>query len=112
MNDIKIDHVRPMAEPTGVENKEDDEENEDHVVVDQQVSESSEDEKEWVVCCSHSSVHFIKYMFQVSTLSSVMIFSMYQISRNDVENKEIYFSLLGSILGTYLPSPELRYEKN
>ena len=40
--------------------------------------------------------------------ATVIIFSMIQISRDDVENTEIYFSLLSGTLGLFLPHPQMK----
>ena len=66
---------------------------------------------EWSGCCSRSNKEFVKYITQIGFGASVMIFSMIQISRSDVENKEIYFSLLSGTLGLFLPNPQMKNDK-
>lgn len=61
---------------------------------------------EWQGCCSRTNKHFLKYITQIIMGSSVMIFSMVQISRG-AENPEIYFSLLSGTLGLFLPHPQI-----
>ena len=67
--------------------------------------------EEWSGCCSRSNKEFVKYITQIGFGASVMIFSMVQISRADVESKEIYFSLLSGTLGLFLPNPQMKSEK-
>ena len=67
--------------------------------------------EEWSGCCSKSNKEFVKYITQIGFGASVMIFSMVQISRADVESKEIYFSLLSGTLGLFLPHPQMKAEK-
>ena len=67
--------------------------------------------EEWSGCCSKSNKEFVKYITQIGFGASVMIFSMVQISRADVESKEIYFSLLSGTLGLFLPHPQMKSEK-
>jgi len=62
---------------------------------------------EWSGCCSHSNKEFVKYITQIGFGAAVMIFSMIQISRPGVENKEIYFSLLSGTMGLFLPHPSM-----
>ena len=66
---------------------------------------------EWSGCCSKSNKEFVKYITQIGFGASVMIFSMVQISRDDVLNKEIYFSLLSGTLGLFLPNPSIKGEQ-
>ena len=67
--------------------------------------------EEWSGCCSRSNKEFVKYITQIGFGASVMIFSMVQISRAEVESKEIYFSLLSGTLGLFLPHPQMKSEK-
>ena len=67
--------------------------------------------EEWSGCCSRSNKDFVKYVTQVSMGSAVIIFSMIQVARGDVESKEIYFSLLSGTLGLFLPHPQMKSDK-
>jgi hypothetical protein len=64
--------------------------------------------EQWSGCCSKSDKHFVKFVTQVGFGASLAIFAMVQIARSDVESKEIYFSLLSGIVGTFLPHPTLK----
>ena len=67
--------------------------------------ENEKVKEEWSGCCSRSNKDFVRWISQVGFGASVMIFSMVQISRADVENKEIYFSMLSGTMGLFLPHP-------
>jgi hypothetical protein len=67
-----------------------------------------EQSDEWSGCCSHTNKHFIKYLTQILFGASVCIFSMVQIGRNDVPNKEVYFGLLSGTMGIFMPHPSLK----
>jgi len=60
----------------------------------------------WKLCCSEVYKDELIFFSQIIFLLMVVIFSMYQILKK-VENQEIYFSLLGSALGTILPAPSM-----
>jgi hypothetical protein len=70
-----------------------------------------EKDEEWSGCCSHTNKHFIKYLTQIGFGATVVIFSMVQIARSDVESKEIYFSMLTGTLGIFMPHPSLKSDK-
>jgi hypothetical protein len=61
---------------------------------------------EWVGCCSRTDKHLIKFIAQVAMGSCVIIFGMIQIIR-DVENKNVYFSMISGTLGIFLPRPAI-----
>ena len=58
----------------------------------------------WICCGKKSDKHLVKYIVQVIFGLILIGFSIIQISRN-VPNKEVYFSLISSIFGYFLPSP-------
>ena len=64
----------------------------------------------WIsACCGAEkkiSKGFMKWLIQVVISLFVLVWSAIQISLTD-ENKEIYFSLISTIVGLYLPSPDL-----
>ena len=64
--------------------------------------------EEWSGCCSKSDKHFVKFLTQLGFGASLVVFAMIQTARDDVENKEIYFSLISGIVGTFLPYPTLK----
>jgi hypothetical protein len=72
------------------------------------IQEQEDEDKEWKLCCSRSDKGFIKYVTQICFGASIMIFSMAQIARSDVENKEIYYSMLSGTVGLFLPHPTIK----
>jgi hypothetical protein len=72
------------------------------------MQEEKTDDEEWSGCCSHTNKDFIKYLTQIGFGASVVIFSMIQIGRNDIANKEVYFGLLSGAIGTFMPHPSLK----
>ena len=62
------------------------------------------DDNIWICCGKKSDKHLVKYIVQVIFGLILVGFSITQISI-DVPNKEVYFSLISSIFGYFLPSP-------
>jgi hypothetical protein len=48
---------------------------------------------------------FLKWVVQVSISITILGWSLFQISTTE-DNREIYFSLISTIIGIYLPSPD------
>jgi hypothetical protein len=48
---------------------------------------------------------FLKWVVQVSISITILVWSLFQISTTE-DNREIYFSLISTIIGIYLPSPD------
>ena len=67
----------------------------------------NETAEKYDICCSRSSVGFVKYVATFTITLAIMIFSMIQIAANPQENNTIFFSLISSILTLYIPSPAL-----
>jgi len=63
----------------------------------------------WVSqCCKMEkklSKGFLKWVVQVSISITILVWSLFQISTTE-DNREIYFSLISTIIGIYLPSPD------
>ena len=72
-----------------------------------QVEPIHEDDVEWKICCSHSSKSFIKYVVTVIMSIIVLVFSIYMIATNPESDNSIYFSLVSTIIGMYMPQPTL-----
>lgn len=72
-----------------------------------QVEHIHEDDVEWKICCSHSSKSFIKYVVTVIMSVIVLVFSIYMIATNPESDNSIYFSLVSTIIGMYMPQPTL-----
>lgn len=67
----------------------------------------NESKETYDVCCSKSSVGFVKYISTFIITIAILLFSMIQIATNPQENNTIFFSLISSILTLYIPSPVL-----
>jgi hypothetical protein len=66
--------------------------------------------EEWILCCSHSSKEFVKYIVTVLISVSVLAFSGIMIILNHDDDNSIYFSLMSSILTLYIPAPTMKIE--
>jgi hypothetical protein len=77
----------------------------------QNIVEEDQKAENWSGCCSNTNKHFIKYITQIGFGASVCIFSMIQIARVGVENKEIYFTMLSGTMGLFMPHPSLKSDK-
>ena len=66
-----------------------------------------DDHIEWNVCCSKSSKSFIKYVTTVMMSVIVLIFCIVMIFSNPDNDNSIYFSLMSSIIGMFMPQPTL-----
>jgi len=73
---------------------------------------NDDDNKEWRLCCSHSSKSFIKYIVMVIISIIVLLFSIFMIIDNPEKDNSIYFSLISSILSLYVPAPTLENFNN
>jgi hypothetical protein len=62
-------------------------------------------EPEWVVCCSNSSSHAIKYLVQVIVSMTILAFAIAMIATG--HNDAVYWSLVTLIVGVFVPSPTL-----
>ena len=60
----------------------------------------------WKLCGCDVNRHFLKYLIQILFIFYVITFSIIQIIR-DVDQPEIYFSLISSMIGWVLPSPTM-----
>ena len=67
--------------------------------------EANHDELEWVVCCSNSSSHFIKYLVQVIVSMTILGFAIAMIASG--RDDAVYWSLITLIVGVFVPSPTL-----
>ena len=61
---------------------------------------------QWSCCNAKMTSTHVKYIYQISLGSSIVIFSMVQIMRQ-AENPEIYFSLISGMIGVFLPTPTM-----
>jgi len=63
---------------------------------------------EWQLCCSKTDRHCLKFLVQVGMGVSVIAFCMGKIAiASEGEDTSVYFGLLGSTIGVFLPQPSL-----
>lgn len=69
---------------------------------------SAVNDEQWTLCCSKSSKQFVMYLTQTVVLMSVLIFAIAMLaSAQEGQNRDLYVSLLSSVLGIYLPAPQI-----
>ena len=72
-------------------------------------NEQKNNNSDWYICCSHSNPETIKYATQVTIALIVLLFSIIQLSVLDnQQDKTIYFSLISTIIGLFIPSPNIK----
>jgi len=71
-------------------------------------TERNQKDEQWTLCCSKSSKNFVLFMTQTAVLLSVLFFSIAMLAtvENGV-NRDLYVSLLSSVVGIYLPAPQI-----
>lgn len=62
---------------------------------------------EWSICCSKSDRNALIWMIQVMFGAITVLFCMISICVNPEADNSVYFGLLGSTLGYFMPSPTL-----
>ena len=58
-------------------------------------------------CCSHSRRACVVYFTQTVAIACVLLWSLFMLSTNPTENRDLYVSLLSTCLGVFLPQPKL-----
>jgi hypothetical protein len=72
-------------------------------------NEQKNNSNDWYICCSHSNPETIKCATQVTIALIVLLFSIIQLSVLDnQQDKTIYFSLISTIIGLFIPSPNIK----
>ncbi len=69
-----------------------------------------ETKEEYNICCSRSSVGFIKFSTQFIISLSVLFFSMSLIILYPDRDNSIYFSLISGIVSLYIPPPNINHK--
>jgi len=65
-------------------------------------------EDEWQLCCSKSDRHCLMFLVQVAMGFITILFCMLKIATaQEGEDTSVYFGLLGSVIGVYLPNPSI-----
>lgn len=63
---------------------------------------------QWHTCCSGTTERgFVKFIVQVAFAVLVSIFAMTMIVIGGEENREVYFIMLSTTVGIFLPTPSL-----
>lgn len=71
------------------------------------IDKKDDEHVEWTVCCSHSSKAFIKYVSTVMMSVIVLIFCITMVILHPERDNSIYFSLISTVVGIYIPSPTI-----
>jgi hypothetical protein len=66
-----------------------------------------DNDKQYTICCSRSSVGFIKFSSTFIISLGILIFSFIMIGLNPGRDNTIYFSLISAIMTLFIPSPEI-----
>jgi hypothetical protein len=59
-------------------------------------------------CCKMNkeiSKPLLKYIVQINITMILLIYSMIQLNKEDSKSRELYISIISTIIGIYLPSP-------
>jgi hypothetical protein len=68
-----------------------------------------EDDKQYKICCSHSSVGFIKYSSAFIISLGILTFSFCMIGKNPHDDNTIYFSLISAIMTLFINPPNIKH---
>lgn len=67
------------------------------------------DDSTWISkCCKINkeiSKPLLKYIVQINITMILLIYSMIQLNKEDSQSRELYISIISTIIGIYLPSP-------
>lgn len=76
------------------------------------IKEDKQDDinQEYSICCSKSSVGFIKFSSQFIISLTVLFFSMVMIIKSPDKDNSIFFSLISGILSLFLPPPSITHK--
>jgi hypothetical protein len=69
-----------------------------------------ETKDEYNICCSRSSVGFVKFSTQFIISLSVLFFSMSMIILYPDKDNSIFFSLISGIVSLYIPPPSITHK--
>lgn len=79
-------------------------------IIEVKNEDKDETEKEYKICCSNSSVGFIKFSTQFLISLSVLFFCMSMIILHPEKDNSIYFSLISGIVSLYIPPPNVTHK--
>ena len=64
-------------------------------------------DKQYTICCSHSSVGFIKYSSAFIISIGILTFSFIMICMHPTNDNTIYFSLISAIMTLFINPPNI-----
>ena len=59
-------------------------------------------------CCKMNkeiSKPLLKYIIQINITLILLVYSMIQLNKKEAQSRELYISIISTIIGIYLPSP-------
>lgn len=74
---------------------------------EEHVKHVEQDDKQYTICCSHSSVGFIKYSSAFIISLGILLFSFIMIGLNPDSDNTIYFSLISAIMTLFITPPNV-----
>ena len=66
-------------------------------------------DKQYTICCSHSSVGFIKYSSAFVISLGILTFSFIMIGLHPSSDNTIYFSLISAIMTLFINPPNIQH---
>ncbi len=66
-------------------------------------------DKQYTICCSHSSVGFIKYSSAFKISLGILTFSFITIGLHPSNDNTIYFSLINAIMTLFINPPNIQH---
>ena len=66
-------------------------------------------DKQYTICCSHSSVGFIKYSSAFIISLGILTFSFIMIGLHPSNDNTIYFSLISAIMTLFINPPSIQH---
>jgi len=73
------------------------------------VVNDDDDDKQYTICCSHSSVGFIKYSSAFVISLGLLTFSFIMIGMHPTSDTTIYFSLISAIMTLFINPPNIHH---
>ncbi len=67
------------------------------------------EDKQYTICCSHSSVGFIKYSSAFIISLGILTFSFIMIGMHPSSDNTIYFSLIIAIMTLFINPPNIQH---
>ena len=74
-----------------------------------EIKMDNDDDKQYTICCSHSSVGFIKYSSAFIISLGILTFSFIMIGLHPSSDNTIYFSLISAIMTLFINPPNIQH---